>query len=850
MRFKPRFALQTARLALAWREIERGDSLHETLAPEGWSDVRVEAWIDWADDLPDRPVVRRSGLAAILDGAPAAWAEGLAARGVEQGVFTGPAEAADFAAELTASLALGLAAPGRPPGGGDDAAFDLASPGGLAGLTGAVRSERMRALQRPAVDAAIRALDAVADAVARCEGPVRDCGDPACNPALARAVTAARKTGCMDADIRRAANGERWTACELQPSDHAPLLIHVPQNVWNDDASVRSVVLDAALSLRGATVASSLDVLLSLASVHTTPDVALNLSALKDDPAELEALVRLWVTAVTLSAETATGPINLSLGGGADRILNGGRTPDADGVSVLTAIAATATNAARAADRELAVRRGEADIKDSRPIRISTPDDETALRLGLSGFSHSEAFQTADGEVVRRLRPSLARALVTAGGHGLGMAAERHLFGRRTLVEAPGVDHETLRGLGFTEAELQAVEAGLGDADSLAEVFRAPVLDPGFVRDVLGLDSEDDRPLLTRLGLADDAVAAASAHALGHPDLSDWTDAPEALRPMLELIPADIEGRVLTALAAGDDVPDASPLTLAWDAGAEDAEAAFSEAFDAGRRLITIRRAEAPTGLMFDFAEPEPVTTRRAEPEPAPEPAPERIVERVVERDRTRRKLPDRRKGYIQKAAVGGHKVYLHTGEYDDGELGEIFIDMHKEGAAFRSLMNNFAIAISIGLQYGVPLDEFVDAFVFTRFEPAGRVTGNDSVGSATSILDYIFRELGVSYLGREELANADADPLDADGLGQGKADELVPAARFISRGFARGHAPDNLVVLPFGRDRETASGAPTVIDADACPSCGDFALQNKGGGWICDSCGAAPALTGPSAKG
>jgi ribonucleoside-diphosphate reductase alpha chain len=116
-------------------------------------------------------------------------------------------------------------------------------------------------------------------------------------------------------------------------------------------------------------------------------------------------------------------------------------------------------------------------------------------------------------------------------------------------------------------------------------------------------------------------------------------------------------------------------------------------------------------------------------------------------------RLPDRRKGYIQKAIVGGHKVYLHTGEYDDGELGEIFIDMHKEGAAFRSLMNNFAIAISIGLQYGVPLEEFVDAFVFTRFEPAGPVTGNDSVKNATSILDYIFRELGVSYLGRTDLA-------------------------------------------------------------------------------------------------
>jgi ribonucleoside-diphosphate reductase alpha chain len=123
----------------------------------------------------------------------------------------------------------------------------------------------------------------------------------------------------------------------------------------------------------------------------------------------------------------------------------------------------------------------------------------------------------------------------------------------------------------------------------------------------------------------------------------------------------------------------------------------------------------------------------------------EKIVERVVERVervREREKMPDRRKGYTQKAVVGGHKLYLRTGEYDDGRLGEIFLDMHKEGAAFRAMMNNFAIAISLGLQYGVPLEEYVEAFTFTRFEPAGFVQGNQSIKNATSILDYVFREL------------------------------------------------------------------------------------------------------------
>jgi ribonucleoside-diphosphate reductase alpha chain len=170
----------------------------------------------------------------------------------------------------------------------------------------------------------------------------------------------------------------------------------------------------------------------------------------------------------------------------------------------------------------------------------------------------------------------------------------------------------------------------------------------------------------------------------------------------------------------------------------------------------------------------------------------ERIVEKIVERIHAheRERLPHRRKGYTQKAIVGGHKVYLRTGEYEDGRPGEIFIDMHKEGAAFRSLMNNFAIAISIGLQYGVPLEEFVDAFTFTRFEPAGIVIGNDSIKNATSVLDYIFREMAVSYLGRHDLAHV--HPAMDDDLGGGVAEgdikrEVKEIAKVASTGFVRG---------------------------------------------------------------
>ncbi|HSS13407.1 MAG TPA: hypothetical protein VLL04_05925, partial [Rhizomicrobium sp.] len=185
-------------------------------------------------------------------------------------------------------------------------------------------------------------------------------------------------------------------------------------------------------------------------------------------------------------------------------------------------------------------------------------------------------------------------------------------------------------------------------------------------------------------------------------------------------------------------------------------------------------------------------------PRPAQQVVTERIVEKVIEKIRAheRERLPHRRKSYTQKAIVGGHKVYLHTGEYEDGRLGEIFIDMHKEGAAFRSLMNNFAIAISVGLQYGVPLEEFVEAFTFTRFEPAGLVIGNDSIKNATSVLDYIFRELGVSYLGRTDLAHvvpvADED-LGKDGGGGGGVQE-VAITKLASSGYLRGRTQISVV--------------------------------------------------------
>jgi ribonucleoside-diphosphate reductase alpha chain len=247
----------------------------------------------------------------------------------------------------------------------------------------------------------------------------------------------------------------------------------------------------------------------------------------------------------------------------------------------------------------------------------------------------------------------------------------------------------------------------------------------------------------------------------------------------------------------------------------------------------------------------------------------ERVVERVIERvvrPTERRRLPNRRKGYTQKAVVGGHKVYLRTGEYEDGGLGEVFIDMHKEGAAFRSLMNNFAIAISIGLQYGVPLEEFVEAFTFTRFEPSGIVEGNDAIKMATSILDYLFRELAISYLDRGDLAHAQPGDLMPDTVGKGEAESNL-MRQAASNGFVR----NKLTVLDGGAGRATTlSGFADADDldidgplalspmpegdlrlerirtarmkgyeGDSCDECGNFTLIRNGTCLKCATCGA-----------
>ncbi|MEE2695068.1 MAG: hypothetical protein VX976_01785 [Pseudomonadota bacterium] len=209
-----------------------------------------------------------------------------------------------------------------------------------------------------------------------------------------------------------------------------------------------------------------------------------------------------------------------------------------------------------------------------------------------------------------------------------------------------------------------------------------------------------------------------------------------------------------------------------------------------------------------------------------------------------RKKLPHRRKGYTQKASINKHKVYLRTGEYMDGSLGEIFIDMHKEGAAFRSLMNNFAISVSIGLQYGVPLEEFVEAFTFTKFEPSGQVHGNTEIKFSTSVLDYIFKELAISYLGREDFSNHDdnqtTELLPNESKKNQKKNAEVVLKELTSKGYIRKKIFDNNLTLITNKNEkfETKKIKKNYdFEGDACDKCGNFTMYKESNQFICLTC-------------
>ncbi len=837
MRFARRLAKRTPP-ELELRTVETADALHGVLAPRGWTSARVEAWLDWAEAATiDAGPPTRDGL---LAGGPERFAAAITQRAAALGVFDRKPDGSAFQAELQTLLALGLAAfgPGRPLDGGDDIPV-AGTPAFTLAVRRLIAETEGRALAVRAAGFTGERLCAVADAVRRCEGDAAACADPAGNPALARAALAARAAGAGDDAIADA------IALGLSGDAPDPAWLQLPPVpgllAAADPAQLGAEQATAGWRTGALTLARDPDTAARLQAASAGPRAAIDVRTLADDDEDLTQAVRIVGLALKVQAADAGATPALTLAGLAERIMSRGLAyASADARDAARALWRTAGEAARALD---------AATPDLPALTLMPLEDpELALRLGGASLgvaplpALTTVAETADGEVIRVLPAAVLDGL-TALGADLD-AARVHALGHGTLEDAPGVGHAELQHCGFTDYEISAAEGQLPFAASLVEAFAPAVIGVGFVADVLGASTEAATgaafDTLAFAGFTRADVRAAEQYALGSGDLAGCPGLDEAARAVFAAPDLDARLAMAAAVEAASDLPAVTDLALPFAATPAEALAAQQAAVRAGIGAFRIEREAAPAAFSLVLPEPEAPKAPRIEPTVT-----ERVVEKIVEVERSRRKLPDRRKGYIQKAAVGGHKVYLHTGEYDDGELGEIFIDMHKEGAAFRSLMNNFAVSISIGLQYGVPLDEFVDAFVFTRFEPAGPVTGNDSVKSATSILDYVFRELGVSYLGRDDLANADPGELNADGLGRGKADddgapmvalevEPQPASRFISKGFARGAAPDNLVFLPIGGRKAEVQGELLQRAAGVCPACGDLAVI----GGVCGACG------------
>ncbi|WP_336743234.1 vitamin B12-dependent ribonucleotide reductase [Aureimonas altamirensis] len=428
-------------------------------------------------------------------------------------------------------------------------------------------------------------------------------------------------------------------------------------------------------------------------------------------------------------------------------------------------------------------------------------------------------------KIINRAVPDALRTL----GYKESQIAEIEAYavGHGNLDQAPAINPGSLRAKGFGDAQIEALNIGLKSAFDIKFAFNKWTLGEDFCRDTLGISDEQlndfSFELLPFLGYSRKDIEAANIHVCGAMTLEGAPFIKDEHLPVFDCAnpcgrigkrALSVESHIRMMAAAQPFISGAISKTINMpnDATVEDCAAAYMLSWKLALKANALYRDGSKlsqplnSSLLADEDEEEDVIAEATEAllaAPAPARAAEvaeRIVERIVERVvREREKLPNRRKGYTQKAIVGGHKVYLRTGEFDDGRIGEIFIDMHKEGAAFRAMMNNFAIAISLGLQFGVPLEEYVDAFTFTRFEPAGMVQGNELIKNATSILDYVFRELAVSYLGRHDLAHVQPDDAASSTVGRGVEGDR-PANLPVSHGMVRGNT---------GKFRVVSSGEP-----------------------------------------
>ena len=517
-------------------------------------------------------------------------------------------------------------------------------------------------------------------------------------------------------------------------------------------------------------------------------------------------------------------------------------------------------------------------------------------------------------KIINRSVPAALEKL----GYGSAQIEEiiAYAVGHASLGQAPAINHTSLIGHGFGQNELDKIEASLKSAFDIRFVFNQWTLGADFCTNVLGIPAaklnDPSFDLLRHLGYSRADIEAANDHVCGTMTLEG---APHLKTEHYSVFDCanpcgkkgkrylSVDSHITMMAAAQSFISGAISKTINMpnDATIEDCQKAYELSWSLGIKANALYRDGSKlsqplaSALVEDDDEAAEILQSGSTQEKAAVLA-EKIIEKVIVKEvirSNRTKMPERRKGYTQKAVVGGHKVYLRTGEYEDGSLGEIFIDMHKEGAGFRAMMNNFAIAVSVGLQYGVPLEEFVDAFTFTKFEPAGIVQGNDSIKNATSILDYIFRELAVSYLDRTDLAHVAPQGASFDDLGRGEEEgvsnvrELSETAasrslevlkQISSTGYLRKRLPQELVVLNGGQGLATGTDAMVALqtlvpetagaavaiatsttalasgsvsmdartkakmqgyEGEACGDCGNYTLVRNGTCMKCNTCGA-----------
>ncbi len=445
----------------------------------------------------------------------------------------------------------------------------------------------------------------------------------------------------------------------------------------------------------------------------------------------------------------------------------------------------------------------------------------------------------------------------------------RYCRGAGTLEGCPYVNRASLKAKGFTDEVLQRVEGQLGGAFDLSFVFNRWTLGDEFLKQLGMTEEEFTSPsflLLERLGFTKPQVAEANLYVCGTMTIEGaphlrtehyavFDCANKCGKIGQRFLSAESHIRMMAAAQPFVSGAISKTINMPNSATLEDVKSAYRLSWQLMLKANALYRdgskLSQPLNTVADPTD-EPLVVEEHKAEPV------RIAERIVHRYiARRRRLPDRRAGYTQKARIGNHKMYLRTGEYGDGTLGEIFIDMHKEGAAFRSMTNCFAIAVSLGLQHGVPLDEFVDAFLFTRFEPNGPVTGNPHIKMTTSIIDYIFRELAITYLDRHDLAHVSPEDVRGDAMhkhddddepeydGEEMVQERMIEPKPIPKAFMTPRS-DHVKPQPENGNGRNGVGTEQVrlarlkgYEGDPCSECGQLTLVRSGACCKCDTCGA-----------